>query len=110
MSSLAETSFDYEGVVWSCALLPYRIIVCRDAIHSASDGLFRGIKAGVMHFVMELLLRNEQKLKSSHLLSVTMSDIDLSRVRGSSRTHRVAVEALGSLAGLSEDLDLGMGS
>ena len=32
MSSLAETSFDYEGVVWTCALLPYRIIVCRDAI------------------------------------------------------------------------------
>jgi len=32
MSSLSETSFDYEGVVWSCALLPYRIIVCRDAI------------------------------------------------------------------------------
>ena len=32
MSSLAETSLDYEGVVWSCALLPYRIIVCRDAI------------------------------------------------------------------------------
>ena len=65
-------------------------------IHSASDGLFRGIKAGVMHFVMKLLLRNEQKLKSSHLLSVTMSDIDLSRVRGSSRTHGVALEALGN--------------
>ena len=32
MSSLAETSFDYEGVVWTCALLPYRIIACRDAI------------------------------------------------------------------------------
>ena len=32
MSSLAETSLDYEGVVWSCALLPYRIIVCRHAI------------------------------------------------------------------------------
>lgn len=32
MSNLAETSFDYEGVVWTCALLPYRIIVCRDAI------------------------------------------------------------------------------
>ena len=32
MSSLAETSFNYEGVVWTCALLPYRIIACRDAI------------------------------------------------------------------------------
>ena len=32
MSSLAETSFNYEGVVWTCALLPYRIIICRDAI------------------------------------------------------------------------------
>ena len=32
MSSLAETSFDYEGVVWTCLLLPYRIIACRDAI------------------------------------------------------------------------------
>lgn len=32
MSSLAETSFDYEGVVWTSALLPYRIIACRDAI------------------------------------------------------------------------------
>ena len=32
MSSLAETSFDYEGAVWTCALLPYRIIACRDAI------------------------------------------------------------------------------
>ena len=32
MISLAETSFDYEGVVWTCALLPYRIIACRDAI------------------------------------------------------------------------------
>ena len=31
-SSLAETSFDYEGIVWTCALLPYRIIACRDAI------------------------------------------------------------------------------
>ena len=32
MSSSAETSFDYEGVVWTCVLLPYRILVCRDAI------------------------------------------------------------------------------
>lgn len=32
MSSLAETSFDYGAVVWTCALLPYRIIACRDAI------------------------------------------------------------------------------
>ena len=32
MSSSAETSFDYEGVVWTCVLLPYRIIACRDAI------------------------------------------------------------------------------
>ena len=32
MSSSAETSFDYDGVVWTCALLPYRIIACRDAI------------------------------------------------------------------------------
>ena len=32
MSSSAETSFDYEAVVWTCALLPYRIIACRDAI------------------------------------------------------------------------------
>ena len=32
MSNSAETSFDYEGVVWTCGLLPYRIIVCRDAI------------------------------------------------------------------------------
>ncbi len=23
---------DYDGVVWTCALLPYRIIACRDAI------------------------------------------------------------------------------
>jgi hypothetical protein len=30
--SLQETSFDYEGVVWTCALLPYQIIACRDAI------------------------------------------------------------------------------
>ena len=32
MSSLAETSFDYGAVVWTCALLRYRIIACRDAI------------------------------------------------------------------------------
>jgi hypothetical protein len=32
MNNFAETSFDYEGEVWTCALLPYRIIVCRDAI------------------------------------------------------------------------------
>jgi hypothetical protein len=32
MSSSAETSFDYGGVVWTCALLPYRIVACRDAI------------------------------------------------------------------------------
>ena len=32
MSNLAETSFNYEAVVWTCVLLPYRIIVCRDAI------------------------------------------------------------------------------
>ena len=32
MSSLAETPFDYGAVVWTCALLPYRIIACRDAI------------------------------------------------------------------------------
>lgn len=32
MSSSAETSFDYKGVVWTSVLLPYRIIACRDAI------------------------------------------------------------------------------
>ena len=30
--SLAETSFTYENKVWECALLPYRIIVCKDGI------------------------------------------------------------------------------
>ena len=30
--SLAETSFTYEHKVWECALLPYRIIVCKDHI------------------------------------------------------------------------------
>ena len=30
--SLAETSFTYENKVWECALLPYRIIVCKDHI------------------------------------------------------------------------------
>ena len=27
--SLAETSFTYENKAWECALLPYRIIVCK---------------------------------------------------------------------------------
>ena len=30
--SLAETSFTYENKAWECALLPYRIIVCKDHI------------------------------------------------------------------------------
>ena len=30
--STAETSFTYENKAWECALLPYRIIVCKDAI------------------------------------------------------------------------------
>jgi hypothetical protein len=30
--SKAETSFAYENKVWECALLPYRIIVCKDGI------------------------------------------------------------------------------
>ena len=30
--SLAETSFTYKNKVWECALLPYRIIVCKDHI------------------------------------------------------------------------------
>ena len=30
--SKAETSFTYENKVWECALLPYRIIVCKDGI------------------------------------------------------------------------------
>lgn len=30
--SSAETSFIYENKVWECALLPYRIIVCKDHI------------------------------------------------------------------------------
>ena len=30
--SLQETSFDYDHVVWTCSLLPYRIIVCVDCI------------------------------------------------------------------------------
>ena len=30
--SLQETSFDYGHVVWTCSLLPYRIIVCVDCI------------------------------------------------------------------------------
>ena len=30
--SKAETSFTYENKVWDCALLPYRIIVCKDGI------------------------------------------------------------------------------
>ena len=30
--SLAETSFTYENKVWECALLPYRIIVCKDGM------------------------------------------------------------------------------
>ena len=30
--SLAETSFIYENKAWECALLPYRIIVCKDHI------------------------------------------------------------------------------
>ena len=49
--------------------------------YSASDGLFRGTATRVLQGAIELLLRNEQKLKRSHLISVTMSDIDLSRVR-----------------------------
>ena len=32
MSSLQETAFDYEAAVWTCQLLPYRIIACRDRI------------------------------------------------------------------------------
>ena len=28
--SIAETSFTYENKAWECALLPYRIIVCKD--------------------------------------------------------------------------------
>ena len=59
---------------------------------------------------MELLLWNEQKFRRSHLISVTMPDIDLSRVRGSSRTHGVALEALDAPAESGEDLDVGMGS
>ena len=30
--SLQETSFEYEHVLWVCEFLPYRIIVCVDAI------------------------------------------------------------------------------
>ena len=30
--SSAETSFIYENKAWECTLLPYRIIVCKDAI------------------------------------------------------------------------------
>jgi len=30
--SKAETSFTYENKAWECALLPYRIIVCKDHI------------------------------------------------------------------------------
>lgn len=30
--SKAETSFTYENKAWECALLPYRIIVCKDGI------------------------------------------------------------------------------
>jgi hypothetical protein len=30
--SLQETSFDYDHIVWTCSLLPYRIIVCVDCI------------------------------------------------------------------------------
>ena len=30
--SKAEASFTYENKVWECALLPYRIIVCKDGI------------------------------------------------------------------------------
>ena len=56
-------------------------------IHSASDGLFRGTTAWVLQGEIELLLRNEQKLKRSHLISVTMSDIDLSRVRLSGSSY-----------------------
>lgn len=32
MTSLQETAFDYEAAVWTCQLLPYRIIACRDRI------------------------------------------------------------------------------
>ena len=30
--SSAETSFIYENKAWECALLPYRIIVCKDGV------------------------------------------------------------------------------
>ena len=30
--SLQETSFEYEHILWVCEFLPYRIIVCVDAI------------------------------------------------------------------------------
>jgi len=30
--SAAETHFDYEGKVWECIFLPYRIVVCKDGL------------------------------------------------------------------------------
>ena len=30
--SAAEAHFDYEGTVWECIFLPYRIVVCKDGL------------------------------------------------------------------------------
>lgn len=30
--SSQETNFNYKRIIWTCDLLPYRIIACRDAI------------------------------------------------------------------------------
>ena len=49
--SLAETSFTYENKVWECALLPYRIIVCKDVIQYIVQ-LREQIKCRIMSYHM----------------------------------------------------------
>ena len=103
-----ECHGDYDKVVWLSPLLRHRVIVCKDDIqyiYQIKDGKYDW-RGASFHTDWSSLHRRypDLELMGCSLQSPNM----LSNERR--KLLAVAVETLESPAGLSEDVDLGMGS
>ena len=103
-----ETHGEYDKVVWLSPLLRHRVIVCKDDIqyiYQIKDGKddWRGVS---YHTEWSSLHRRypDLELMGCPLQSPNMLSNERRKLLGA------AVETLESPAGLSEDVDLGMGS